>query len=66
MARINNQCKGIKGQREYPPIDNEWDHFYRCPHCNQPVDKRDLGQVVHHNDKDHKPLDHEEVNLWVT
>ena len=34
----------------------EADHFYICPECNQPVDKRDLGEVLHHEVKGHRPL----------
>src|SRR5436189_6354691 len=31
-------------------------HFYICKACGQPVDKRDLGQVFHHEDEGHAPL----------
>jgi hypothetical protein len=30
--------------------------FYLCPHCGQAVDKRYLGEVIHHDMPDHKPL----------
>ena len=35
---------------------NPLDHFYRCEACGQMVDRRDLGQVLHHEKPDHKPL----------
>lgn len=31
-------------------------HFYRCGKCGQPVDKRDLGQVLHHDVPGHAPI----------
>jgi hypothetical protein len=46
----------IIGHRLGLQPSNEADHFYRCPRCGQPVDKRDLGQVLHHEEKGHKPL----------
>jgi hypothetical protein len=35
---------------------NEADHFFVCKACGQAVDRRDLGQVFHHEEDDHKPL----------
>ena len=37
------------------PAD-EAEHFMACPVCGQAIDKRDLGQVFHHDDPDHEPL----------
>jgi hypothetical protein len=34
----------------------EADHFMLCEECGQAFDKRDLGQVFHHNEPGHKPL----------
>jgi hypothetical protein len=36
---------------------NETDHFFKCKACGQAVDMRDLGQVFHHEEDDHKPLE---------
>lgn len=36
---------------------NEADHFFVCKACGQAVDMRDLGQVFHHEEDDHKPLE---------
>jgi hypothetical protein len=33
------------------------DNFYVCPQCGQAVDMRDLGQVFHHEEPGHKPID---------
>lgn len=43
------------GREDGEPID-EARHFYRCLTCGQAVDKRDLGQVFHHETRDHLPL----------
>ena len=38
----------IIGQRQGGEPDSVLDHFYTCPACGQLADKRDLGQVLHH------------------
>lgn len=43
------------GREDGEPID-EARHFFRCPTCGQAVDKRDLGQVFHHEVRGHLPL----------
>ena len=43
--------KGFEGE----PKD-ECEHFYACKACGQAVDKRDLGQVLHHETPGHEPL----------
>lgn len=35
---------------------NEVEHFYICLACGQAVDKRDLGEVFHHEMPGHEPL----------
>lgn len=37
------------------PVD-EAAHFYTCRGCGQVVDKRKLGDVLHHEDAGHEPL----------
>lgn len=32
-------------------------HFVECPHCGQPIDRRDLRQVEYHMTPIHEPLD---------
>jgi hypothetical protein len=32
------------------------DHFYKCKHCGQYVDMRDLSQVMHHNSFPHEKI----------
>ena len=40
-------------------------HFYPCPTCGQPVDKRDLAAVFHHEEPGHKPLPAEDAERLV-
>ena len=44
------------GERVGGPPDTELGHFYLCKACGQPVDKRDLGAVIHHDAPGHSPL----------
>lgn len=43
------------GRENHEPIDDER-HFYVCPRCGRPVDKRDPGEVFRHEARDHEPL----------
>ncbi len=51
-----NQAKEIIGTRVGGEPANELDHYYRCLACGQSVDMRDLGQVFHHEEAEHKPI----------
>jgi hypothetical protein len=59
--QTNNEGTGIIGRAidpetgEYLELE-EHEHFYVCAACGQAVDKRDLGQVFHHEEQGHKPL----------
>lgn len=61
MSKVNNEYAGIRGT----PVDDngnpidipEGEHFYKCSACGQAVDKCDLGQVFHHEERGHEPLD---------
>jgi len=40
------------------PIEvDEHEHLYACAECGQAVDMRGLGQVFHHEEAGHAPLD---------
>jgi hypothetical protein len=39
-----------------PDLPKEADHFYRCSGCGQMVDRRRLGDVLHHEEPAHAPL----------
>lgn len=58
--KTDNSATGIIGIRIDPktgkPLElEEHEHFYVCAACGQAVDRRDLGQVFHHEDADHEP-----------
>jgi len=57
MSKITNSARGIIGHREGGDPENELDNFYKCVGCGQSVDKRDLGQVFHHEEIDHEKID---------
>ena len=59
--KTNNAATGIIGVAIDPetgkPLElEEYQNFYVCAACGQAVDKRDLGQVFHHEDARHEPL----------
>src|SRR5690606_36251842 len=51
----------IIGHRKDGDPADEREHFYVCAHCGQPVDKRDLGAVMHHGQAEHYPLPEEDA-----
>jgi hypothetical protein len=62
MPRTSNVATGIVGRRIEPKtrqpvkVMDERDHYFICPDCGQAVDKRDLGEVLHHADEEHARL----------
>lgn len=59
--QTDNAATGIFGIPIDPvtgkPLElEEHEHFYTCAACGQLVDKRDLGQVFHHEEIGHEPL----------
>lgn len=54
--QTDNPGTGIVGVRIGDQPTSEAAHFYRCARCGQAVDKRDLGQVFHHEEEGHEPL----------
>jgi len=57
VSKITNDAKGIIGHRVGGDPENENDNFYICAACGQAVDCRDLGQVFHHEELGHEPID---------
>lgn len=60
--KTKNSGTGFIGVRIDPitrkPMElQEHEHFYLCATCGQSVDKRDLGQVFHHEEAGHEPLE---------
>lgn len=54
--KTNNPANGIRGVLIGAEPADERDHFYTCVACGQSVDKRDLGEVFHHEEPNHEPL----------
>jgi len=48
-------AKGGPDGIEAEPED-EAEHFYICKACGQAVDKRQLGDVFHHEEPGHRPI----------
>lgn len=53
--RTSNVATGYMGHLVGPEVPEE-EHYYRCAHCGQAVDMRDLGQVFHHEKPKHEKL----------
>lgn len=57
MSKVTNPAKSMVGHRVGGDPENEMDNFYDCAACGQTVDMRDLGQVSHHEESGHEPID---------
>ncbi|ESY62198.1 MAG: hypothetical protein E5Y06_32425 [Mesorhizobium sp.] len=57
MTKLSDLGPAIKGALHGGPPASEADHFYTCPTCGQPVDQRDLRQVIWHEQPGHEPLE---------
>jgi hypothetical protein len=51
-----NPSLAFIGERLDGEPEDELGHFYLCQACQQPVDKRDLAAVFHHEQPGHGPL----------
>jgi hypothetical protein len=52
-SRGRNAAASISGRRKGNRVA-EREHFYICDECGQSVDKRDLGEVFHHEEPGHE------------
>ncbi|RWP68170.1 MAG: hypothetical protein EOR07_08115 [Mesorhizobium sp.] len=58
MTKLSDLGPPIAGTRHGgAPVKHESDHFYSCPACGQPVDRRDLRQVIWHEQSGHQRLE---------
>ncbi|RWM79496.1 MAG: hypothetical protein EOR81_10805 [Mesorhizobium sp.] len=57
MTKLSELGPPIVGTRHGAPVEQEGDHFYTCPTCGQPVDRRDLRQVIWHERPGHERLE---------
>ncbi|UCI22648.1 hypothetical protein FJ970_32475 (plasmid) [Mesorhizobium sp. B2-1-8] len=56
MTKLSDPGPSIPGKRHEGEPDDEDENFYICKVCGQPVDMRDLRQVIWHEQPRHKPL----------
>ncbi|MER8418764.1 hypothetical protein [Mesorhizobium sp. M1329] len=56
MTKLSDLDPSYPGKKHGKPVVDEREHFYRCAHCGQLVDMRDLAQVMWHEDEGHEPL----------
>ena len=54
--KTSNIASGIVGTRIGGEPSDECLHFFTCAACGQAVDMRDLGQVFHHEELNHDPI----------
>ncbi|TIR33806.1 MAG: hypothetical protein E5X07_23885 [Mesorhizobium sp.] len=57
MTKLSDLGPPITGTRHGDPAKNEGEHFYTCPICCQPIDMRDLRQVIWHDKPVHDRLE---------
>ncbi|KUM26701.1 hypothetical protein AU467_20460 [Mesorhizobium loti] len=57
MTKLSDLGPPIKGRPRVRSAATEQDHFHICPACGQAVDRRDLRQVIWHEQPGHKPLE---------
>lgn len=56
MTKLSDLGPPIMGKRHDGKPLREADHFYACRSCGQVVDKRDLRQVIWHEQPGHQRL----------
>ncbi|TPJ12924.1 hypothetical protein FJW04_21955 [Mesorhizobium sp. B2-7-3] len=59
MTKLSDLGPPIPGKLHGGRHIEEHLHFYKCPHCGQRVDQRDLRQVFWHERPGHEPLEPE-------
>ncbi|AZO47916.1 MAG: hypothetical protein EOS54_11070 [Mesorhizobium sp.] len=58
MTKLSDLGPPLTGTRRgSPPDEYPVCHFYLCPRCGQPVDMRDLRQVIWHQKAEHERLE---------
>ena len=56
LRRAASMAVRIQGRALDAQSDKDGGHFYTCPMCSQLVDRRQLGEVLHHEIHGHKPI----------
>jgi hypothetical protein len=56
LGLSREELNKMRAMRVSGQTQSEAEHFYMCPTCGQAVDKRQLGDVVHHEEEGHRPI----------
>ncbi|RWC69586.1 MAG: hypothetical protein EOS71_27915 [Mesorhizobium sp.] len=57
MTKLSELGPPITGRRHGGDPACEQDHFYSCRKCGQPIDRRDLREVIWHERPAHERLE---------
>ncbi|RUV45339.1 hypothetical protein EOD29_00305 [Mesorhizobium sp. M1A.T.Ca.IN.004.03.1.1] len=57
MTKLSDLGPPITGRQHGSEMSTQVDCFYACPVCGQVVDKRDLRQVIWHEQPGHQRLE---------
>lgn len=57
MTKLSDLGPPIIGRLQVRAAASEEDHFHICQACKQAFDRRDLRQVIWHEQPEHKPLE---------
>ncbi|RWI94651.1 MAG: hypothetical protein E5X33_30975 [Mesorhizobium sp.] len=57
MTKLSELGPPITGTRHGGEPEREQDHFYKCRRCGQQADRRDLRQLIFHEQPEHEPLE---------
>ena len=54
-AEVLDRFKGIRGEPD-DPVEDDAGQFYLCEDCGQAIDRRELYQVLWHEQEEHERL----------
>lgn len=60
MTKLSELGPKVSGRPHEGEPANEAEHYVSCLFCRQPVDMRDLRQVIYHETPGHEPLEIDE------
>lgn len=56
MSPFDRERLNLLASSTADDLDCSMAHFEECPECGQSIDRRRLGDVLHHDDPGHRPL----------
>src|SRR5713226_5549630 len=55
-SRLSRSCAAMNGAADFNELsESEKRHFYKCTQCREMVDRRQLDDVLFHEDHIHRP-----------